>query len=172
MISLSVKSQIPFIHKENLSTLDELEKEYIIYLLKHTGNNVRKTAKILNISRTTLYNKLEKFNIPRQSWKNPKQVTNPGSSQKWPSNHYRNMFNYWTHKGFPAILFVFYKLSHKYHWSVHIFNIIYSMLYHPKPIYLYCFLYLTAYIASGTILAYISLSVHKELTLRRPRWQR
>ena len=59
------RSEIPFINKENLSTLEELEKEYIIYLLKHTDNNMRQTAKILNISRTTLYNKLEKFNIPR-----------------------------------------------------------------------------------------------------------
>ncbi len=63
--TFSSKSKIPFINKENLSTLDELEKEYIIYLLKVTGNNMRKTAIILNISRTTLYNKLEKFKISR-----------------------------------------------------------------------------------------------------------
>jgi len=56
-------SKIPFIINENLSTLDELEKEYIIYLLKICRNNLRKTAKILNISRTTLYSKLKKYNI-------------------------------------------------------------------------------------------------------------
>lgn len=66
-VTFTSKNHIPFIDKENLSTLDELEKEYITYLLKQTGNNMRKTAKILDISRTTLYNKLEKFNIHRQS---------------------------------------------------------------------------------------------------------
>lgn len=59
------KDQIPFINKENLSTLDDLEREYIAYLLKLTGNNMRKTSQILNISRTTLYNKLDKYKIPR-----------------------------------------------------------------------------------------------------------
>jgi len=55
--------EIPFIDRKQLATLDELEKEYINYLLKITKNNLRKTAKILNISRTTLYNKLKKYNI-------------------------------------------------------------------------------------------------------------
>lgn len=56
-------TKLPFISREHLSTLDELEKEYIIYLLDLVGNNMKKTAKILNISRTTLYNKLKKYNI-------------------------------------------------------------------------------------------------------------
>jgi DNA-binding NtrC family response regulator len=56
-------TKLPFIGREHLSTLDELEKEYIIYLLDLVGNNMKKTAKILNISRTTLYNKLKKYNI-------------------------------------------------------------------------------------------------------------
>ena len=60
---LPSKSKIPFINKKNLSTLNDLEKEYIIYLLKTTGNNLRKTAQILDISRTTLYNKIRKYNI-------------------------------------------------------------------------------------------------------------
>ena len=55
--------EIPFVDKERLSTLNELEKEYILYLLKTTKNNLRKTAKILNVSRTTLYNKLRKYSI-------------------------------------------------------------------------------------------------------------
>jgi DNA-binding NtrC family response regulator len=46
-----------------LSTLDDLEKEYITYLLKVTNHNLKKTAKILDISRTTLYNKLGKYNL-------------------------------------------------------------------------------------------------------------
>ncbi len=56
-------TKLPFIDRAHLSTLDELEKEYIIYLLELVGNNLKKTAKILNISRTTLYNKLKKYNI-------------------------------------------------------------------------------------------------------------
>lgn len=60
-------SKMPFINKDNLSTLEDLEKEYIVYLLEATGNNMRKTAKILDISRTTLYNKLAKFSISRQT---------------------------------------------------------------------------------------------------------
>ncbi len=55
--------QIPFVEKARLSTLNELEKEYILYLLKKTNNNLRKTAKILNVSRTTLYNKIRKYSI-------------------------------------------------------------------------------------------------------------
>jgi DNA-binding NtrC family response regulator len=46
-----------------LSTLDDLEKDYITYLLKVTKGNLRQTAKILSISRTTLYNKLAKYAI-------------------------------------------------------------------------------------------------------------
>jgi len=61
--SLISKNKIPFISNENLSTLDELEKEYISYLLKICNNNLRKTAQILSISRTTLYNKLKKYDI-------------------------------------------------------------------------------------------------------------
>lgn len=62
---LPSKSKIPFIDKANLTTLNNLEKEYIHYLLKASNKNLRKTAKILGISRTTLYNKLYKYNIPR-----------------------------------------------------------------------------------------------------------
>jgi len=60
---LPAQSRLPFIDKERLSTLEELEKDYISYLLKVTNHNLKKTAKILNISRTTLYNKLAKFKI-------------------------------------------------------------------------------------------------------------
>jgi len=60
----SEKSSIPFLRPENLTTLDALEKEYIAFLLMKTENNVKRTAAILNISRTTLYSKLRKYNIP------------------------------------------------------------------------------------------------------------
>ena len=56
---------LSFLRKESLSTLDSLEKEYITYLLKVTKNNLRRTAKILGISRTTLYNKMAKFKLSR-----------------------------------------------------------------------------------------------------------
>lgn len=59
------KSRIPFIQKANLSTLEDLEKEYIMYLLKSTRSNLRQTAKILGISRTTLYNKMAKYGLSR-----------------------------------------------------------------------------------------------------------
>jgi DNA-binding NtrC family response regulator len=52
-----------FVGGDHLSTLDDLERDYIIYLLKVTKRNIRQTAKILGISRTTLYNKLGKYKI-------------------------------------------------------------------------------------------------------------
>jgi DNA-binding NtrC family response regulator len=55
--------KIPFIEREKLSTLEDLEKDYIIHVLKLTENNLRKAAKILDISRTTLYSKLRKYGI-------------------------------------------------------------------------------------------------------------
>lgn len=58
-------STLSFLRRENLSTLESLEKEYISYLLKTTKNNLRQTAKILGISRTTLYNKIAKFSLSR-----------------------------------------------------------------------------------------------------------
>jgi len=63
---ISPKQQaVPFLDREHLSTLDDIEKEYITFLLKKTKNNLKSTAKILNISRTTLYNKIKKYNIPQ-----------------------------------------------------------------------------------------------------------
>jgi DNA-binding NtrC family response regulator len=55
----------PFPDRDNLSTLDDLEKEYIGYLLKRTDFNLQRAAKILNISRTTLYNKMGKYGLVR-----------------------------------------------------------------------------------------------------------
>ncbi len=52
-----------FVGREHLSSLDDLEKDYITYLLKVTKRNLRQTAKILGISRTTLYNKLARYKI-------------------------------------------------------------------------------------------------------------
>jgi DNA-binding NtrC family response regulator len=58
---------LSLLRKENLSTLESLEREYIVYLLKVTRNNLRRSAGILGISRTTLYNKMAKFNLSRKA---------------------------------------------------------------------------------------------------------
>jgi DNA-binding NtrC family response regulator len=55
--------KIPFIERKELSTLEDLEKDYIIHIMKLTENNLRKSANILDISRTTLYTKLKKYGI-------------------------------------------------------------------------------------------------------------
>lgn len=55
--------QIPFIDRKEHIALKNLEKEYIQYLLKVNSNNLRKTALILEISRTTLYNKIKKYGL-------------------------------------------------------------------------------------------------------------
>ncbi len=54
---------LAFAGGSHLSSLDDLEKDYIGYLLKVTKGNLRQTAKILDISRTTLYNKLAKYGL-------------------------------------------------------------------------------------------------------------
>ena len=43
-----------------LPTRDELVGEYILMLLALTHHNISQTARILNISRTTLYNRLRR----------------------------------------------------------------------------------------------------------------
>ncbi len=52
-----------FFQREDINSLRELEKEYIAYLLQRNNHNIRKTARILDISRTTLYHKLNKYTI-------------------------------------------------------------------------------------------------------------
>ncbi|MGZ5487193.1 MAG: helix-turn-helix domain-containing protein, partial [Candidatus Aminicenantales bacterium] len=54
---------VAFAGRGHLSTLADLEKEYIAYLLKVTKGNLRQSAKILSISRTTLYNKVAKYGL-------------------------------------------------------------------------------------------------------------
>jgi len=44
----------------NLPTLDALISEYILTLLALTHHNVSQTARILNVSRTTLYNRIRR----------------------------------------------------------------------------------------------------------------
>ena len=62
----ATRSRPSFHDRDNLSTLEDLEKEYIGYLLKLTHFNLKRTAKILNISRTTLYNKMSRYSLVRE----------------------------------------------------------------------------------------------------------
>jgi len=50
-------------HEREHITLDELEKRYLITVLKETGNNKVRAAKILGIDRRTLYRMAERFGI-------------------------------------------------------------------------------------------------------------
>jgi len=45
------------------SSLDSMEKEHIIKILKETGGNKKKAAEILGIERRTLYNKAKRLGI-------------------------------------------------------------------------------------------------------------
>ena len=54
---------IPVLHEREHVTLDELEKRYLIKVLKDTGNNKVRAAKILGIDRCTLYRMAERFGI-------------------------------------------------------------------------------------------------------------
>jgi DNA-binding NtrC family response regulator len=62
------EAEHPFFGGEKIPTIQNLEAEYISYLLKANDNNIRRTAKLLNISRSTLYKKLKKYAIqfPRE----------------------------------------------------------------------------------------------------------
>ena len=44
-------------------TLEEVEKQAIEQVLDHTQRNMAQSAKLLGISRTTLYNKIDKYNL-------------------------------------------------------------------------------------------------------------
>jgi DNA-binding NtrC family response regulator len=60
---IPAQGPVAFASRGHLSSLDDLEKDYIAYLLKVSKGNLRQTAKILGISRTTLYNKLAKYGL-------------------------------------------------------------------------------------------------------------
>ena len=44
-----------------LPTLRTLEKDYIVYLLDVTDNNRAEVSRILDIARSTLYHKIQRF---------------------------------------------------------------------------------------------------------------
>jgi transcriptional regulator of acetoin/glycerol metabolism len=49
----------------SLPTLRELEKEYLRYLLEFTRFNISQVARILDISRTSVYQMITRHGIPR-----------------------------------------------------------------------------------------------------------
>ncbi len=58
-------------HNAKISTppalsLSEIEKQHILNVLKECDYNISKAAKILDIDRTTLYNKMKKYGISKQ----------------------------------------------------------------------------------------------------------
>lgn len=55
--------EINTIEGEGLLTLEEVEKQHIIKVLKKTGNNKGLTCKILNLPRTTLWRKMKQFGL-------------------------------------------------------------------------------------------------------------
>jgi len=57
------KTRVPFFNRADFSSLKQLEVEYIASILKANNNNIRKAAQILGISRSTLYEKINKFQI-------------------------------------------------------------------------------------------------------------
>jgi transcriptional regulator with PAS, ATPase and Fis domain len=46
-------------------TLEDIEREYIEHVLNEAGWNISRSAKILDIDRVTLYNKIHKFDLKR-----------------------------------------------------------------------------------------------------------
>ena len=58
--SLFAGEDVRNIPVSSLPTLDDLISEYILTLLALTHHNISLTARILNISRTTLYNRIRR----------------------------------------------------------------------------------------------------------------
>ncbi|MGH9355354.1 MAG: sigma-54-dependent transcriptional regulator [Terriglobia bacterium] len=56
-------SRLAHLHSD-LPPLDELEKRYLLHVLKVTGANKAKAAQILGINRRTLYRMAERFKLP------------------------------------------------------------------------------------------------------------
>jgi DNA-binding NtrC family response regulator len=63
--SLPYDLQIAFINTSNIYDLSVVEKHHIQKVLQHTRGNKTETARLLNIGLTTLYRKMEEYNIPK-----------------------------------------------------------------------------------------------------------
>ncbi|MCT4634506.1 MAG: sigma 54-interacting transcriptional regulator [Firmicutes bacterium] len=60
---METKVQGDYKFDDKLMSLDDIERSAIIRTIKHCQGNLVKTAKVLGIGRTTLYRKLQKYNI-------------------------------------------------------------------------------------------------------------
>jgi two-component system NtrC family response regulator len=69
-LELQNKNYIKQINNLNLD-LDSMEKIHIQRILNHTKGNKVEAAKLLNIGLTTLYRKIEEYNINESYWANP-----------------------------------------------------------------------------------------------------
>lgn len=52
-------------NQPELPTLRDLERDYIVYLLEVTDHNVTLVSRILDISRTAVYQKIARYDIAR-----------------------------------------------------------------------------------------------------------
>jgi DNA-binding NtrC family response regulator len=59
----SASPSVAVIGQAPTGSLDEMEREHIIRILKETGGNKKKAAEILGIERRTLYNKAKRLGI-------------------------------------------------------------------------------------------------------------
>jgi DNA-binding NtrC family response regulator len=48
---------------ERLASLEDVERRHVAFVLEHTGGNVTQAARILDIDRVTLYNKIRKYHL-------------------------------------------------------------------------------------------------------------
>jgi transcriptional regulator with PAS, ATPase and Fis domain len=49
---------------DDLPTLEEIERRYLLHVLEHVGNNRTRAAEVMGIDRRTLYRMAERFGIP------------------------------------------------------------------------------------------------------------
>ena len=47
------------------ATIEDMEKVMITVTLQRTGGNIKESASVLGIDRSTLYEKIKKYKIPR-----------------------------------------------------------------------------------------------------------
>jgi Nif-specific regulatory protein len=62
---ISIPDILPPVSEKPLLSLDELEKEYILKVLKHTHWNQTQASRILGIDRKTLYLKLKRYGLKK-----------------------------------------------------------------------------------------------------------
>ena len=49
---------------DDLPTLEEIERRYLLHVLEQVGNNRTRAAEVMGIDRRTLYRMAERFGIP------------------------------------------------------------------------------------------------------------